>query len=521
MGKKIKDVFISYAVQNEAIVRQIYTDLKRSDIHVWDFKKDGEIGVDFENEFRKRIKECKFFCLIDSPDSRTASYVKKECEYAIEFGKKIIPCKVETGDEWVKDTEIFDRQNFIVRIDFSLSYESAISELCKQLGHVYIKHDDHVFDDDFFKEMRSIRMYDGNRNNLLTTEEYEKIIDCYHSYKKAIQKDKIENAITDINRIIESLSPMSDFHSLKTPYFILGKLYADSNRHKDAEKLYKELCRKYPKDAKTHNGVGGSLFYQKRYKEAFLVYMKAHELLKHQHEYDNEGFEIIIHNLYQTALVLENDDDFISKIRYTLLNSETATPELVSLIGDVHFQSNEIEEAYELYKRSIWLIRRKRLFLTLKPLRECYINNVLKLVDCAEKLDSYEMIYRTLSSALAFFPDNAELCRRYGVLYWYHREVDESIEYYEKAIEIQPDDIKYRAELAQIYLHIDKNEEYQDMIDSCFDIESDKRLTNVDRYYLGLIYYLEGKKEIAERFYLLSQKDLVLKNWEYYDELLN
>ena len=104
--KKIShDIFISYAKEDEAIVRSIYGDLTRSKLNIWDFKKKGELGVDFEQEFKQEIENSRYFCLMDSSHSRKSENVQAECIHAIQFKEKkgfphIIICKVEKGHKW-------------------------------------------------------------------------------------------------------------------------------------------------------------------------------------------------------------------------------------------------------------------------------------------------------------------------------------------------------------------------------------------------------------------------------------
>ena len=82
------DIFISYAKEDEAIVRSIYDDLTRSKLNVWEFKKKGELGVDFEQEFKWKIENSRYFCLMDSSHSRKAKYVQMECLHAIQIKEK-------------------------------------------------------------------------------------------------------------------------------------------------------------------------------------------------------------------------------------------------------------------------------------------------------------------------------------------------------------------------------------------------------------------------------------------------
>src|SRR5258705_11756650 len=115
MGSLTEKVFLSYAEEDAVIARRVYLDLARSrKIDVWGYKESRKFGVNFKREFEEQIRSSKYFCLLDSPNSRKSSWVAEECKIAAVSKVTRLICSLAAWNEtaeW-REIQLFMDKNF-------------------------------------------------------------------------------------------------------------------------------------------------------------------------------------------------------------------------------------------------------------------------------------------------------------------------------------------------------------------------------------------------------------------------
>lgn len=84
-------VFISYAHKDEEFIHKLALDLEDRKVPVWVDHGDLHGGMDWESEIKNNIRGCQVFILMISPRSMASQYVMKEIDWALEYGKPIVP----------------------------------------------------------------------------------------------------------------------------------------------------------------------------------------------------------------------------------------------------------------------------------------------------------------------------------------------------------------------------------------------------------------------------------------------
>lgn len=90
-----KDIFISYSRTDSEIVRQIYDQLEKSGYKCW-LDVDGMfIGVSYKKVIVDAIKQSKILLFMSSQNSNKSRNVVSEVSIAVEYGKKIMPVRLD------------------------------------------------------------------------------------------------------------------------------------------------------------------------------------------------------------------------------------------------------------------------------------------------------------------------------------------------------------------------------------------------------------------------------------------
>lgn len=522
--QNLYDVFISYAQENEAIVRQIYRDLIRHGLRVWEFKEKGKIGVDLEEEFEQQIEDSKYFCLIDSSLARKKEYVQMECHHAIHLKEKagspdMIICKVEKGNNWRKELEIFENQNKYTYIDFE-DYEKGIKELFKFFSISYIPQFTLPQDKDFAEEMSHLNMYQSK----FSSGDWQHLMDNYEKFRELyiINKKIAESYMT----IVIYQSENHGIH-LKTPYLVLGVLQAENRRHNEALSTFKDATQKFSNDPRFWAGLGGAQYYLSLYEDAMNSYIRCIELIKESKDDSHRTHIVeIVHNLEQSLSAMgEYQNGYINLKRQ--FSHLLVYPETQAVMGKISMNLGKLEESHNYFDNAYKKYKTKKKLMPQEKIFFCSL--ILDFAECYRKInmirrDNNSLIKeeRLLKSGIRMFPEDYEMLRRYALFLWETGDSKKAIYYLKKAIEFSHGQIKYRAELALIYSEIGNNRELRNQLEECFGLEKNHAIfTATDDYYLGLAYYLNSEHQIAKNKYNLSRQDKQLLSWPYYDRLIS
>lgn len=513
------DIFFSYAKEDEAGLRRIYDDLTRLGLKAWEFNRDGEVGVNFEDELRRMIENSRFFCLLDSSRARKSKYIQIECRYAIESKKqrnfpKIVICTMEEGFDW-GTAEIFPGQNTERSIDLTVrNYKTGMKKLCDFLEIRYTPRFMIPLDHDFEEELQQIKMHEAG----ILEQDWQRLMDDYAKFREKHSSHR-QFAETLLQRIIFEAEDLGI--PLKTPYLALGVMQAESNRHQQAVKTFQTATQIFKEDPRFWAGLGGAQFYLAKYESAVTSYGHCVQLIKNS---QNEAFQShlfeVFHNL-EEALCATGEyfqaDYLLTKEFEELLEF----PQIQAVKGNILYRLGNIPQACQILEQ---------LFFDLYPRidtfkeQQFFVSAILVLADCYKVQNKVNKEEGLLKYATGKFADDPEIWRRYAIYLWETRQGPaknpQVIECFQKAIELSNGYIKYRAELALILKATGDEPESREQLAKCFEIEHEPGpITGIENYYLGLAYYLVNKPEIARHRYELSKKDSQLKNWPFYNQL--
>ncbi len=118
-------IFISYSKRNKQYARSLADHLIASGFDVWiDDRIDyGSLWADV---IQKAIEDCAAFIVIMTPDSRESRWVKTECEYATQQGKRVFPLLL-AGDVFFRYVSV----QYVNVSDESLPPDAFLDELAE------------------------------------------------------------------------------------------------------------------------------------------------------------------------------------------------------------------------------------------------------------------------------------------------------------------------------------------------------------------------------------------------------
>lgn len=141
-----KDVFISYSRRQLLFASHLAQQLTAQGFSVWFDQNDIPLAVDFLDEIERSVRQAHNFLFLLSPDSAASPYCKKEIEYALENGKRIIPllCVATTDEEVRQLPEVIARLNWINGItqhdDERNKLVAEVTEVLRNGGEVVKMH---------------------------------------------------------------------------------------------------------------------------------------------------------------------------------------------------------------------------------------------------------------------------------------------------------------------------------------------------------------------------------------------
>ncbi len=97
-------VFLSYAQEDQAVMRKIRNSLRREGFTVWTNTTDIQTGEAFEKAILRGIEQADNLVYLLSPDSLQSSFCQQELNYALSLNKRVIPVLVTATDPQVVPT---------------------------------------------------------------------------------------------------------------------------------------------------------------------------------------------------------------------------------------------------------------------------------------------------------------------------------------------------------------------------------------------------------------------------------
>ena len=491
----MRAVFISYAEEDGNLAMRLHEDLERLRFVVWRYEAHGRVGVDFVEEYRQQIEATQVFCLIDSPHSRKSYFVKEECLLARELEEKrglpqFVSCSENRSNRWRKK-ELFEGQNRMTYIDFT-AYGRGIRDLCEFLGVNYSPFSKIPRDLDFREEIYGITGLDWR--------DRQKLIDDYAYFRIKFEEDKrlAESLLVTIN------ARCADFNiQIISPYLALGVLQAEAGRHRDALDTFTEASTIFPADPRVWAGIAGAQYYLSCYESVRKTYEKCRSLVNESaNENHKSHLTEVVHNLAQVLFVLGETDQALAELNH-LPDTEQQRPETLSLMGRILMSKGETERALSYLKRA--------------NESEQSASLMLDIADCYGKRGELRKQYEMLNRAAKAYPNDAEVSRSLAVYFANQAQFDSALRCMERAVDLFPNKITYRAELALLFNLVGASDELDKQVKACLSLAVS---TYADHYYLGLIYYITRRVERALDEFEYAKKDKKLTAWPYYDALV-
>lgn len=140
----MSQVFLSYAYENEAVMRQIRTSLWRAGFTVWTNTADIQTGETFEAAIKQGVAQADNLVYLLSPDSLNSTYCQQELNYALALNKRIIPVLVspvepEQIPPELRSLHYIDLTDNLQEEDYRLD-ESQLIKILDQEAVYYYEH---------------------------------------------------------------------------------------------------------------------------------------------------------------------------------------------------------------------------------------------------------------------------------------------------------------------------------------------------------------------------------------------
>ncbi len=268
-----------------------------------------------------------------------------------------------------------------------------------------------------------------------------------------LNKGEDEKAITEIEKLIEAYPKESKYYS------ILAETYMSLGMEEKALETYKEILRIDPENPYIH--ISLSDYYRKKGKDE-----KAYEELKRG--FANPKLDIdtkvqILLAYYSVSELYNELKDQAFELAELMIEAHPDNPKAYSIYGDLLYQQDEFESAREAFHKVVsldstiyaaWeqllfveselnnyesMYSESKLAIGIFPQQPMlYLFNALASI----QMKNYEKAVETLKRGLNFVVDNNRMLEQFysylGDAYYQLHDYENSDEYYEKVLEINP-----------------------------------------------------------------------------------
>jgi len=403
---------------------------------------------------------------------------------------------------WWTD-ELFTKQNQHAYIDLT-NYELGIRRLCEHLGVVYFPASLIPRDQDFREEVFSAGLKCNYVKELV--EMYTRFRDEY-STRPSIARNWLINLIARLDDLQASI--------VVSPRIALGVMEAEAGQHKNAAAVFQRFAELQPADPRAWAGLGGARFYLCDYQGALRAYNQCKEMiLRTGHSEHIAHLADIAHNTAQVLLTLGQTEQAWQALEYLSPAGVQAEAYGAALRGRIRLQQRYPSQAVGYLEAALAIFDNR-----------CHqtppASLMLDLVDCYRLLHRHTDEEKIMQRSIAMFKDDPEMFRSSAGQSLYDFNVESTIQFLRKAIRLAPESVIYQAELASILYYIGNMEASRRTAKACLELEENVQ-TSRDNYYLGLAYYILGKREVADnKLEKARRMDSIIAGWPIYEKLLN
>ncbi|MGD1807591.1 tetratricopeptide repeat protein [Dapis sp. BLCC M126] len=271
------------------------------------------------------------------------------------------------------------------------------------------------------------------------TEFQQKIGEIYYIYGEAFQEQgKVEEAVKAYSQATENY-PQFDI-----PYGKLGEIFSQQEKWEEAVKVYQKASEIKPDNSWYHNSLGEALKKLEKWEEAVEPYRRAIEL--------NPDFSWSHNNLADCLLKLEKWEEAVEPYRRAIELNPDFTWSYINL-GNTLWEAGNWQEAIEPYRRALELKADmpeayQKLGDSLKKRAELDLEESIKWYKKAiENNPDNEQLYH---KALEVKPEDHKLYLQLGNTLVKKGKTHGAIAFYQLGLQINPDDEEIKAQLEKI-----------------------------------------------------------------------
>jgi tetratricopeptide (TPR) repeat protein len=490
-------VFLSYAQPDSALVTRVFDDLARARVgDVWCYEITSEYGADFRQEYAQRIRSAQTFVLFDSPHARTSPYVREEVDICRSIpGIPLLCCLCEPHGAW-RENELFEGHNRSVYFEFS-NYERGIRDLCGHFQSSYVPRFTMPRDVDFENEVRGAI-------DSFSLEQRQAVLDKYEFFRSMFARDP---AVAEAQLVVLIREHLREVEApVVSPLLALGALRNEAKRYQAAEEAFAQVVARTPSEPRGWAGQGAALFGLGRYQAAAEAWANCLACIEASGSSVHRRFEGEVRHNAACALMEAGDpagawDRLMPAFRY----GDAPTEDLI-LAGKILL-------TLEDYRAEEMLVRAAH-----RMIADAMIQSDL-VVDLAESLRrvaAHDLVGRVLVRAIDLYPLDADVVRQWAVYNADLGKFEAAIAHYEKALRLDPGNLRCLAELAMLVKAVGGRREWRSLVQDCLNAPS---LNPTEEYFLGLAHFLDGREETARYYHRRSQRSATCANWPYYKDL--
>lgn len=459
------------------------------------------MGVRFPDEYRRKIEASQLFCLLDSGPARRSEHVREECRIARERSARhlldFVVCRAAVIPESDRAHELFEDHHETAAIDL-VDYETGVRKLFRHWGLVYVPGFDLPSDRDFVNEVHAAK---------LPPEEIQALVDMYESFRELYGVDP-EVAEAQL-RVLSRRLDREETRTVVSHRIALGVVEGERGHHPAASRTFEALVERKPDDPRGWAGLGGARYYAGDHQGALEAYRQALALLAGPAGANRPGETAhTIHNLARVLAVLGRTEEARGEI-LRLPADQQEEPYIQALLGRILLQRRRWRGALAHLERAFDAYRERQ---RTPPPHDL----ITDLADCHCGLGRVGKEREVLLTGTRRLPGNAEVWRRLADSHLREGAWQAALGALERAVELAPGHVRYRAELASVLQAMGLQERARREAERCVVPE---RRSAAEHYYLGLAHFVLGHHDLAAFEEELGRRDPVVRSWPPYETL--
>ncbi len=135
------DVLISYSSKDKTIADAVCNRLESEGIRVWIAPRDIGAGESYPTAIIEGIKNCTIIVMLFTTNSNQSNWVPREIERGVNYGKIILPFKIEDAQQTHEDIKHLIQNDCWIDATTS-SFETGMEELVRVVNELLSENND-------------------------------------------------------------------------------------------------------------------------------------------------------------------------------------------------------------------------------------------------------------------------------------------------------------------------------------------------------------------------------------------